>query len=61
MVGIGEMGFDNMIARVSIVNQLGECLYDKYVKPAEPVIDYRTPISGVTAEHLQNGLFKCLL
>ncbi len=56
MVGIGEMGLDNMLARVSIVNQLGQCLYDKYVKPTEPVVDYRTSISGITEENLQNGL-----
>ncbi len=55
MVGIGEMGLENMVARVSIVNQLGQCLYDKYVKPKEPVVDYRTSISGITEEHLQNG------
>ncbi|CAF3336879.1 unnamed protein product [Rotaria socialis] len=56
MVGIGEMGLENMLARVSIVNQLGQCLYDKYVKPTEPVIDYRTSVSGVTEQHLQNGV-----
>lgn len=57
MVGIGEMGLENMLARVSIVNQLGECLYDKYVKPTEPVIDYRTSVSGITEKHLENGSF----
>jgi RNA exonuclease 4 len=56
MVGIGEMGLENMLARVSIVNQLGQCLYDKYVQPTEPVVDYRTSISGITEKHLQNGL-----
>ena len=55
MVGIGDMGMDNMLARVSIVNQLGQCLYDKHVQPAETVVDYRTAVSGVTAEHLENG------
>lgn len=60
MVGIGEMGMENMLARVSIVNQLGQCLYDKYVKPTEPVVDYRTPVSGITEEHLRDGLFRCL-
>jgi RNA exonuclease 4 len=55
MVGIGEMGLDNMLARVSIVNQLGQCLYDKYVKPTEPIVDYRTPVSGITEQHLENG------
>ncbi|CAF0884364.1 unnamed protein product [Rotaria sordida] len=56
MVGIGEMGLDNMLARISIVNQLGQCLYDKYVNPTEPIIDYRTSISGITEKHLQNGI-----
>jgi RNA exonuclease 4 len=56
MVGIGEMGLENMLARVSIVNQLGQCLYDKYVQPTEPVVDYRTSVSGITEQHLQNGL-----
>ena len=32
--------FDNL-ARVSIVNQKGDCIYDKYVKPTQNVIDYR--------------------
>lgn len=58
MVGIGEMGMDNMIARVSIVNQLGQCLYDKHVKPTEPVVDYRTAVSGITEENLRDGLFQ---
>jgi len=52
MVGIGEYGINNMVARVSLVNQLGECLYDKYVKPTEPVVDYRTNVSGITQKHL---------
>jgi len=61
MVGVGEMGLENMLARVSIVNQLGECLYDKYVKPTEPIVDYRTAVSGITEQHLQNGLVKFTL
>lgn len=55
MVGIGEMGAENMVARVSIVNQLGQCLYDKYVKPNEPVVDYRTAVSGIRPEDLEKG------
>lgn len=58
MVGIGEMGMENMIARVSIVNQLGQCLYDKYVQPTEPVVDYRTAVSGITPENLENGRLR---
>ncbi|KYN06131.1 RNA exonuclease 4, partial [Cyphomyrmex costatus] len=54
MVGIGN-GTESMIARVSIVNKYGDCIYDKYVKPREKVVDYRTAISGVRPEHLQDG------
>ncbi|XP_012060236.1 PREDICTED: RNA exonuclease 4 [Atta cephalotes] len=54
MVGIGD-GTESIIARVSIVNKYGDCIYDKYVKPREKVVDYRTAISGVRPEHLQDG------
>ncbi|XP_012372187.1 RNA exonuclease 4 isoform X2 [Octodon degus] len=55
MVGVGPKGEDSIAARVSLVNQYGKCVYDKFVKPTEPVTDYRTAISGVRAEHLQQG------
>lgn len=55
MVGIGYNGDDHMIARVSLVNKFGDCIYDKFVKPREEVIDYRTSISGVRKEDLLNG------
>ena len=32
--------FDNL-ARVSIVNQKGDCIYDEYVKPTQEVKEYR--------------------
>lgn len=54
MVGIGD-GTESMIARVSIVNLHGFCVYDKYVKPREPVQDYRTKVSGIRPHNLQNG------
>lgn len=37
MVGIGNKGKKNMLARVSIVNQMGEVLMDKFCKPYHPV------------------------
>ncbi|KAK9511905.1 hypothetical protein O3M35_000466 [Rhynocoris fuscipes] len=55
MVGVGEDGKDNLLARVSIVNLFGDCLYDKFVKPKETVTDYRTHISGVRAADLKNA------
>lgn len=55
MVGIGPNGKDHMLARVSIVNEKGEIIMDKYVKPTKPVIDYRTQYSGITPDHLENA------
>ena len=46
---------DNLIgdaARVSIVDEQGECLYDTFVKPYTAVTDYRTKYSGITKELL---------
>lgn len=54
MVGIGD-GTESMLARISIVNRHGFCVYDKYVKPREPVQDYRTKVSGIRPHNLQNG------
>jgi hypothetical protein len=56
MVGVGPMKED-ALARVSIVNEFGYCLYDKFVKPKLQVVDYRTEFSGVREEDLKNGKF----
>lgn len=55
MVGVGSNGQDDMLARVSIVNKRGEVLLDKFVKPTEPVTDYRTSISGIRPNDILNG------
>lgn len=55
MVGVGYNGDDHMLARVSIVNKFGDCIYDKFVKAREEVKDYRTSISGIRKEDLLNG------
>lgn len=55
MVGIGPNGRGRMLARVSIVNEKGEIIMDKYVKPTKPVIDFRTQFSGITPAHLENA------
>ncbi|KAK0170141.1 hypothetical protein PV328_010739 [Microctonus aethiopoides] len=54
MVGIGD-GSESMLARISIVNRHGACIYDKYVKPREIVQDYRTSVSGIRPHHLKDG------
>ncbi|NXL58956.1 REXO4 exonuclease, partial [Chordeiles acutipennis] len=55
MVGVGPKGEDSIVARVSIVNQFGKCIYDKYVKPTEKVTDYRTAVSGIRPENINTG------
>ncbi|XP_008842129.1 RNA exonuclease 4 [Nannospalax galili] len=55
MVGVGPKGEESIVARVSIVNQYGKCVYDKYVKSTEPVTDYRTAVSGIRPENLKQG------
>jgi RNA exonuclease 4 len=56
MVGEGPKGEEGIIeAGVSIVNQYGKCVYDKYVKPTEPVTDYGTAVSGIQPENLKQG------
>ncbi|MBN3322409.1 REXO4 exonuclease, partial [Atractosteus spatula] len=55
MVGVGEDGEESIVARVSLVNQYGKCIYDKYVKPTERVTDYRTAVSGIRPQDIKNG------
>lgn len=57
MVGVGFGGKDSVLARVSIVNHFGNCIYDKYVKPVEKVTDYRTHVSGIRPKDIVNGRF----
>jgi hypothetical protein len=40
------------LARATIVNARGVCLYDRYVLPSSPIINYNTEYSGVTAENM---------
>lgn len=55
MVGVGPDGEDSIVARVSLVNQFGKCIYDKYVKPTERVTDYRTAVSGIRPQDIRHG------
>lgn len=53
MVGIGPTKLDHMLARVSCVDFHGKQVYDSFVIPREPVTDYRTAITGITASTLR--------
>lgn len=61
MVGVGFDGVDSIVARVSLVNRFGKCIYDKYVKPTEKVTDYRTEVSGIRPKDIENGQDKTLV
>uniref|UniRef100_A0A0K0DY12 RNA exonuclease 4 n=1 Tax=Strongyloides stercoralis TaxID=6248 RepID=A0A0K0DY12_STRER len=54
-VGVGNKGKFNALARVSIVSDKKKIIYDKYVKVSEPIVDYRTYISGITPKDLESG------
>uniref|UniRef100_A0A1I7YFG7 RNA exonuclease 4 n=1 Tax=Steinernema glaseri TaxID=37863 RepID=A0A1I7YFG7_9BILA len=55
-VGAGPDGKIDILARVSIVDEEGNCVYDKYVAPTQEVTDYRTDVSGVRASDLVKGI-----
>jgi RNA exonuclease 4 len=44
---------EHMLARVSLVDFDGRVVYDAYVRPREPVKDYRTSITGITEDILR--------
>jgi RNA exonuclease 4 len=54
MVGVGpNPERESALARVSAVNFNGEQIYDSYVLPLEPITDYRTHVSGISAKHMK--------
>jgi RNA exonuclease 4 len=56
MVGGGAVGSEySMLARCTLVNHHGNVVYDKYVKPLDHVINYRTQYSGICPSHLENA------
>ncbi|XP_014910206.1 apoptosis-enhancing nuclease [Poecilia latipinna] len=56
MVGTGPGGRCSALGRCSIVDYHGNVLYDKYVRPCQPVTDFRTPWSGIRRHHLHNAV-----
>ncbi|XP_004871292.1 interferon-stimulated 20 kDa exonuclease-like 2 isoform X1 [Heterocephalus glaber] len=52
MVGTGPKGHVSSLARCSIINYDGDVLYDEYVLPPCPIVDYRTRWSGIRKHHM---------
>lgn len=56
IIGVKPRGIvSNVLGRVSIVNSKGETIYDKYIKPRQTVTDYKTAVSGIRREDIENG------
>lgn len=55
MVGTGPKGSISQLARCSLVSYGGDVVYDKYIKPAAPVTDYRSRWSGIRPRDLVNA------
>lgn len=55
MVGVGPMGTESALARVSVVNYFGAVLLDEFVRQKERVTDWRTQWSGVRAKDMKNA------
>ena len=43
------------MARISLVNENGDCRLDSYVHPEKKITDYVTNISGITYGHIKNA------
>ncbi|XP_017288331.1 apoptosis-enhancing nuclease [Kryptolebias marmoratus] len=55
MVGTGPGGRCSELARCSILDYHGNILYDRYIRPCQPVTDFRTRWSGIRRRHLRNA------
>ncbi len=55
MVGVGEGGYDSALARVSIIDFHGRQVYDSFVRQRQPVVDWRTPVSGVSPKNMRTA------
>ncbi|XP_025977130.2 apoptosis-enhancing nuclease isoform X1 [Dromaius novaehollandiae] len=56
MVGTGPRGRLSELARCTVVSYEGDVIYDKYVQPELPIVDYRTRWSGITKRHMKNAI-----
>ncbi|NXX42613.1 AEN nuclease, partial [Tricholaema leucomelas] len=56
MVGTGPQGKLSELARCSVVSYEGDVIYDKYVQPELPIVDYRTRWSGITRQHMKRAI-----
>ena len=56
MVGVGDGGKRSALAQVVVVSFDERICYSAFVRPPEPITDYRTHVSGVRPEHMRHAL-----
>ncbi|XP_061462902.1 interferon-stimulated 20 kDa exonuclease-like 2 [Rhineura floridana] len=56
MVGTGPGGRNSDLARCSVVSYYGDVMYDKYIRPLNPITNYRTRWSGIRRHHMKNAV-----
>lgn len=56
MVGVGDGGRRSALARVVVVSFDERVVYAAFVRPPEPVTDYRTSVSGVRPSDMAHAL-----
>ncbi|KAK9691736.1 hypothetical protein RND81_09G215800 [Saponaria officinalis] len=56
MVGGGNDGTLNICARVCLIDEDENVIFHAYVLPQIPVTDYRSDVTGLTEEHLKDGM-----
>jgi len=54
-VGVGYRGQQDAVAKICVIDYEENIVYESYVIPEEPVVDYRYEFSGVTEEDLKTG------
>lgn len=54
MVGLGPFR-ESGLARCSLVDYYGAVLYDKFIRPEGEITDYRTLVSGITPQHMEDA------
>ncbi|KAL4204708.1 hypothetical protein AMTRI_Chr01g133370 [Amborella trichopoda] len=55
MVGVSSHGTRSALARVTLVNTWGNVIYDEFVRPVEPVVDFRSEMSGIRPHNLMEA------
>lgn len=55
MVGVGDGGQSSSVARVTVIDWAGNVLLDEVIQQTEPVTDYRTFVSGITSQALDEA------